>query len=114
MISALVLSACGAGSKSIFVPPPPPELSIRMFPQIAMVQSPIRIICQLPSNAGEGIYLFGAVDRFASGGPIDRLQISREMLAPCEPFTVYCGYEEHGKKAKMTSQTFTPVGECSK
>lgn len=108
----LFLISCGGSGKPVFIPEQVAPLSIRVYPAIAPVQSTIRLTCQLPADAKEGIFIFGVSDLFTSGGPIDRLQIQREIMTPCQDFTVFCGYQEHKGKPVMIRQDVKPTGEC--
>lgn len=117
-ILTISLWGCGAAVTPVpFVEPAPVPLTIYTTPAIVMSNSEIRVTCKLPRDVGEGEYVFGIVDMFKSMGPIDKLQYSRELVAPCEPFRIYCAYAEHKAdggldKPVSITQDITPVGEC--
>lgn len=117
LLSLLLVSACKEPVIAPFVEPTSMPLTIRIVPEAVMSYTTARVMCILPTDVGEGIYSFGIVDNFRSMGPIDRLQVSKEIDVPCEPFTVFCAYQEHvegaGLKAPVSiTKTITPVGEC--
>jgi hypothetical protein len=117
ILFSLLLSGCAPKVVIPFVEPPPTPFSIETRPEIALVYVPIKIICNLPRDVGDGAYRFGVAENFMSGGPIDRLQVSKEIVVPCEPFTVFCAYQEYdpikgAKDIVSITKTVEPVGEC--
>ncbi len=112
-LAILLCVGCGAAKPKTFVPPPPTPLSIRTTPAFMQVRMDVNVYCQLPTDVGEGEYIFGIVNHFQSMGPIDRIQFHRVFRVPCnEKVVVFCGYKEHGKEPKMITRDYEPIGEC--
>ena len=94
----------------------PTPLAIHMNPAVQVAGVETRVTCQLPTDLGEseGTYHFAVVPLFSDQGPIDRLQISRLMIMPCEPIRIVCGYTLHGQQEKFIVQDSQPANEDCK
>lgn len=88
-------------------------LSISLNPRLLVAEHEARISCRLPTNVGDGQFIFGITGMFHSEGPIDKRVYDRMIMAPCVPVHIYCGYKEHDQaEIKMIAQDVEPVGDC--
>lgn len=107
-----LLSACGGGLHAhvdaVRIVP-----TLYTTPSVPMVQADMRITCILPeSNGIPATFAWGITDIFQSSGPADTMQLTKVLSTPCQPFRVYCAYQEHGNKPVSTYLDITPAGEC--
>lgn len=113
LLLGLLCLNCGAAPKPVFDPNEVVPMQIRFQPtQFAQVLSTIRVYCRLPSNVGEGNFIFSIPMMFTEQGPIDRLEHERIIHVPCQSFTVICGYVENHKKPVYITRDVIPTGEC--
>lgn len=114
LLMLLGLESCSpTNSLPVVVPITDMPLSISLNPRLLVAEHEARISCRLPTNVGEGQFVFGITGLFHSEGPIDKRVYDRMIMAPCAPVHIYCGYKEHGQpEAKMITQDVEPVGDC--
>lgn len=118
LIALTFLTACGAAP--VTAPALQPKnlpLEIRITPSYGIPGSALRVVCRIPPEIENGLYLFAIDGVFSSQANIDRVQYERVITMPCEPITIYCGYTEyktpHGWQKPVTiSKVVSPTGEC--
>lgn len=94
----------------------PTPLTIRTNPAIMVVNMPMRIVCQLPTDLkGEGNFHFGVVGMFMEHGPIDKLQYDRVIVGQCAPIRIICGFTmSDAKEATLIYRDMEPNGDCGR
>jgi hypothetical protein len=119
---SLLLAVCATGCGAASIKPAPQlpanlPLKISITPAFPMPGTAMRVVCRIPPDIENGIFVFAVADVFDSQGPIDSIQYERVMTMGCQPITIVCGYKEyktpHGWQQPVTiSQTVNPAGEC--
>lgn len=118
LLTLSFLTACGAAP--VVAPALQPKnlpLQIDITPKFPMPGTALRVVCRIPPEIENGIYVFAVADVFDSQGPIDKIRYEKVMTMGCDPIVIVCGYKEykspHGWQAPVTiNQTVSPAGEC--
>lgn len=117
VISLLFCVGCGAASQPVLNRPMNLPLKISVVPAFPMPGSEMRLVCRIPPEIENGIYIFAVADVFDSQGSIDKIRYERVITMGCQPIVVVCGYKEYksplGWQQPVTiTQTVNPAGEC--